>query len=71
MCGTFIDTIIVCTITGLAIASSGVLGSVDDNNARMIPVIHVGSEKVLSMELDIEFACERLPIPNDANIEVL
>lgn len=29
MCGTFIDTIIVCTITGLAIASSGVLGTVD------------------------------------------
>lgn len=27
MCGTFIDTIIVCSITGLAIASSGVLGS--------------------------------------------
>lgn len=26
MCGTFIDTIVVCTITGLAIASSGVLG---------------------------------------------
>lgn len=31
MCGTFIDTIIVCTITGLAIASSGVLGTVDGN----------------------------------------
>ncbi len=31
MCGTFIDTIIVCTVTGLAIASSGVLGSVDGN----------------------------------------
>lgn len=29
MCGTFIDTIIVCSITGLAIASSGVLGTVD------------------------------------------
>lgn len=29
MCGTFFDTIIVCSITGLAIASSGVLGSVD------------------------------------------
>lgn len=29
MCGTFIDTIIVCSITGLAIASSGVLGSTD------------------------------------------
>ena len=27
MCGTFIDTIIVCTITGLAIASSGMLGT--------------------------------------------
>ncbi|MDE6659789.1 MAG: sodium:alanine symporter family protein [Eubacterium sp.] len=31
MCGTFIDTIVVCTITGLAIASSGVLGSKDAN----------------------------------------
>lgn len=29
MCGTFIDTIIVCTITGLAIASSGMLGQTD------------------------------------------
>ncbi|MEE0059393.1 MAG: sodium:alanine symporter family protein [Acutalibacteraceae bacterium] len=28
MCGTFIDTIVVCTITGLAIASSGMLGVV-------------------------------------------
>ncbi len=31
MCGTFIDTIIVCTITGLAVATSGVIGSVDAN----------------------------------------
>ena len=30
MCGTFIDTIVVCTITGLAIASSGVLGSTSE-----------------------------------------
>jgi AGCS family alanine or glycine:cation symporter len=29
MCGTFLDTIVVCTITGLAIASSGVLGTVN------------------------------------------
>ena len=29
MTGTFFDTIIVCTVTGLAIASSGVLGMVD------------------------------------------
>lgn len=33
MTGTFFDTIIVCTITGLAIASSGVLGSVDGTGA--------------------------------------
>ncbi len=31
MCGTFIDTIIVCSITGLAIASSGMLGATDAN----------------------------------------
>lgn len=31
MTGTFWDTIVVCTITGLCIASSGVLGSVDAN----------------------------------------
>ena len=30
MTGTFWDTIVVCTITGLAIASSGVLGMVDE-----------------------------------------
>ena len=33
MCGTFIDTIIVCTITGLAIACSGVLGATDETGA--------------------------------------
>lgn len=31
MTGTFFDTIIVCTLTGLAIACSGVLGSIDVN----------------------------------------
>ena len=31
MCGTFIDTIVVCTITGLAIASSGMLGVVESD----------------------------------------
>ena len=31
MCGTFIDTILVCTITGLAVASSGVLGVVESD----------------------------------------
>ena len=31
MTGTFFDTIVVCSITGIAIASSGVLGTVDAN----------------------------------------
>lgn len=31
MTGTFIDTLIICTMTGLVIASSGVLGQVDAN----------------------------------------
>ncbi len=35
MCGTFIDTIIVCSITGLVIASSGLLGSVDANGKML------------------------------------
>lgn len=35
MCGTFIDTIVVCTITGLAIASSGALGTVDPSTGKM------------------------------------
>jgi AGCS family alanine or glycine:cation symporter len=33
MTGTFFDTIIICTVTGLAIACSGVLGSVDAKGA--------------------------------------
>lgn len=35
MCGTFIDTIIVCTITGFAIASSGLLGKTDAEGAAL------------------------------------
>lgn len=35
MCGTFIDTIVVCTITGLVIASSGLLGTVDSNGVML------------------------------------
>ncbi len=36
MCGTFIDTIIVCTLTGLAIASSGVLGITDPATGKLV-----------------------------------
>lgn len=35
MTGTFWDTIVVCTVTGLCIASSGVLGSVDPTTGEM------------------------------------
>lgn len=35
MCGTFIDTIAVCSITGLVIASSGLLGSTDANGVLL------------------------------------
>lgn len=35
MTGTFWDTIVVCTITGLCIASSGVLGITDENGAAI------------------------------------
>jgi AGCS family alanine or glycine:cation symporter len=52
MCGTFLDTIVVCTITGLAIAASGVLGTVNadvagkyviENNKMTISTHAVGS----------------------------
>lgn len=36
MTGTFWDTIVVCTITGLAIASSGVLGTIDPATGTML-----------------------------------
>ncbi len=36
MCGTFIDTIVVCTITGLAIASSGALGTTDPSTGKLV-----------------------------------
>lgn len=36
MTGTFFDTIVVCTITGLAIASSGVLGTVDPATGELV-----------------------------------
>lgn len=35
MCGTFIDTIVVCSVTGLAIASSGMLGSVNPSTGKL------------------------------------
>lgn len=35
MCGTFIDTIVVCTITGLTIASSGMLGQANPSTGKL------------------------------------
>ena len=36
MTGTFFDTIVVCTITGLAIACSGVLGTIDPSTGELV-----------------------------------
>lgn len=36
MTGTFFDTIVICTVTGLAICSSGVLGTVDPATGKLI-----------------------------------
>lgn len=49
MCGTFIDTIIVCTITGLAVVSSGVIGTVDANGKLLsgAPLTIAAFESVL------------------------
>lgn len=46
MTGTFWDTIVVCTITGLCIASSGVLGSTETTTAGT----YVASEHTLSID---------------------
>lgn len=35
MCGTFIDTLVVCTITGLSIASSGMLGKINPKTGAL------------------------------------
>ena len=57
MCGTFLDTIVVCSITGLAIASSGVLGTVNadmqgnyviENNTMTISSHAVGTDDEFS-----------------------
>ncbi|MDO5547299.1 MAG: sodium:alanine symporter family protein [Eubacteriales bacterium] len=36
MTGTFFDTIVICTVTGLAICSSGVLGSIDPATGELL-----------------------------------
>ena len=48
MCGTFLDTIVVCTITGLAIASSGVLGT---TNAAMDGTYVIDKKSLLHLTI--------------------
>lgn len=36
MTGTFFDTIVICTVTGLAICSSGVLGTIDPSTGELL-----------------------------------
>lgn len=56
MCGTFIDTILVCTITGFAIASSGVLGVVETDQKAMYIIendtISISNVAVSNSEFD-------------------
>ncbi len=52
MTGTFWDTIVVCTITGLCIASSGVLGSTETRAAGTYYIDESGSLSTMEFSLD-------------------
>jgi AGCS family alanine or glycine:cation symporter len=65
MTGTFWDTIVVCTITGLCIASSGVLGitdntvsgkyTVDENNSAIVVQLdESGYDKVINYKYELD-----------------
>lgn len=60
MCGTFIDTILVCTITGLAVASSGMLGAVQIDKVSNY-TIENNTLKISNVELS---STEYTPIYN-------
>jgi AGCS family alanine or glycine:cation symporter len=77
MCGTFIDTIIVCTITGLAIASSGVLGTVTNDKVGSFQYdlssinISVDGEETLQYTYSISDNTELVLTDDDDNSIVL
>ena len=62
MTGTFWDTIVVCTITGLAIASSGVLGQIDPATGEM----YIGSALTIAAFSTVSWQSWRIS-GNDRN----
>lgn len=78
MTGTFWDTIVVCTITGLAIASSGVLGMTTEKavgtyemngNKMVITADYSGEDKVT--EYDVTIAGDEVTLKTDKQTIVL
>lgn len=78
MTGTFWDTIVVCTITGLAIASSGVLGMTTEKavgtyemngNKMVITADYSGEDKVT--EYDVTIAGDEVTLKADKQTIVL
>ena len=80
MTGTFWDTIVVCTITGLCIASSGVLGSTETNTAGAYTVtdttvsveaFSVSDGKDVSDEYVYELNDNELTLTNSKNSTII
>lgn len=78
MTGTFWDTIVVCTITGLCIASTGVLGSTKENasgtyeiNGSQIVMDYVENGKAKNIEYDIALADNQITLKNSEKTIVL
>lgn len=80
MTGTFWDTIVVCTITGLCIASSGVLGSTDTavtgtyipiDSQRQIAITESVDDKNITTSYDIDITKDATMVlsPNDPKKE--
>jgi AGCS family alanine or glycine:cation symporter len=81
MTGTFWDTIVVCTITGLAIASSGVLGTTNttatgtyyiaDNSRLTISETVNGKEKTLDYDMAVDTANNTVTLTDSKNASIV
>ena len=80
MTGTFWDTIVVCTITGLCIVSSGVLGTTEttisgtysvNENAIIIEESSINNEKKTKKHYDYYLENNQLLLNSEDNLEIL
>ncbi|MBQ3601905.1 MAG: sodium:alanine symporter family protein [Lachnospiraceae bacterium] len=80
MTGTFWDTIVVCTITGLCIVSSGVLGTTEttisgtysvNENAIIIEESSINNEKKTTKHYDYYLENNQLLLNSEDNLEIL